>query len=123
MARRSSQVLAIDDELVAKAVTWTHAHADRRLTVPTVAKAVGSGRQRLERRFRAVLDRTVQEEIRRAHVELAKRLLVTTNVSVADVAKQSGFTNAALLSVAFQRELGMPPSAYRRRARLAADGT
>jgi LacI family transcriptional regulator len=120
MARRSSEVLAIADELVAKAVAWIHAHADRKLTVPSVAKAVGSGRQRLERRFRAVLDRTVQEEIRRAHVELAKRLLVTTRLGMADVAKQSGFTNAALLSIAFQRELGMPPSAYRRRSKQAA---
>jgi LacI family transcriptional regulator len=123
MARRSSEVLAIEDELVAKAVAWIHAHADRRLTVPTVAKAVSSGRQRLERRFRAVLDRTVQEEIRRAHVEIAKRLLVTTRTSMAEVAKQSGFTNAALLSIAFQRELGMPPSAYRRRSKQAATGT
>ncbi len=84
-----------------------------------VAKAVASGRQRLERR-RAVLDRTVQEEIRRAHVEAARRLLLTTRASIAEVARRSGFTNAALLSVAFQREIGMPPSAYRRRAREAA---
>jgi LacI family transcriptional regulator len=119
-ARRSTEVLAIDDELVAKAVRWIHANADRRLTVPAVAKAVASGRQRLERRFRAVLDRTVQEEIRRAHVEAARRLLVTTRLSIAEVARRSGFTNAALLSVAFQREIGTPPSAYRRRAREAS---
>ena len=69
------------------------------------------------------LGRTVQEEIRRARVEIAKRLLVTTGASIAEVAKQSGFTNAALLSIAFQRELGMPPSAYRRRSRAASGGT
>ncbi len=117
VARRSSDVLAIDDALVAKAVHWIRANADRRLTVPTVARAVGSGRQRLERRFRRVLDRTVQDEIRRAHVEAAKELLTATQAGLAEIAKQSGFTNAALLSVAFQRELGMPPGFYRRRVR------
>jgi LacI family transcriptional regulator len=109
--------LAIEDELVASAVRWIHANADRRLTVPMVARAVGGGRQRLERRFRAVLDRTVQEEVRRAHVEAAKELLATTRAPLNDVAKKSGFTNAALLNAAFQREVGMPPGVYRRRAR------
>lgn len=115
VARRSSDVLSIDDALVQKAVSWIRAHADRRLTVPMVARAVGGGRQRLERRFRAALNRTVQEEIRRSHVELAKQLLETTRVSLVEVAKRSGFSSAALLSVACQRELGMPPGVYRRR--------
>lgn len=119
VARRSSDVLAIDDALVASAVRWIREHAHRRVSVPMVARAVGGGRQRLERRFRRVLDRTVVEEIRRAHVDAAKKLLQTTSLSMAEVAKRSGFTNAALLSVAFQRELGMPPGVYRRRVQLA----
>jgi LacI family transcriptional regulator, galactose operon repressor len=118
-ARRSSDILAVDDALVARAVRWIREHADRRVSVPMVAHAVGGGRQRLERRFRRVLDRTVVDEIRRAHVDAAKRLLQTTSLSMAEVAKRSGFTNAALLSVAFQREIGMPPGVYRRRVQQA----
>ncbi len=114
-ARRSSDVLAIDDELVAKAVAWIREHADRRLTVPMVARAVASGRQRLERRFRGALDRTIQEEIRRAHVDRARHFLATTRASLGRSRNEAGFTNAALLNVAFRRELGMPPGTYRRR--------
>lgn len=122
-ARRSSDALAVQDALVAEAIRWIRAQAARRITVPMVARAVGGGRQRLERRFRRALDRTVQEEIRRAHVELAKRLLTTLRVSLAEIARQSGFTSASLLNVAFQRELGMSPGAYRRRlAREVSDG-
>jgi LacI family transcriptional regulator len=122
VARRSSDVLAIADPLVANAVRWIRTNADRRMAVPTVARAVGCGRQRLERRFRRVLDRTVQEEIRRAHVEMARALLDTTPASVSEIAKRSGFTNAALLTVAFQREVGMSPGAYRRRVRQELAG-
>jgi LacI family transcriptional regulator len=118
-ARRSSDILAVDDTLVATAIRWIREHADRRVSVPMVARAVGGGRQRLERRFRRVLDRTVVDEIRRAHVDAAKALLQTTSLSMAEVARRSGFTNAALLSVAFQRELGMPPGVYRRRVQRA----
>jgi LacI family transcriptional regulator len=120
LARRSSDLLAVDDVLVARAIRWIREHADRRVNVPMVARAVGGGRQRLERRFRRVLARTVVDEIRRAHVEAAKKVLQNTSLSMAEVAKRSGFTSAALLSVAFQRELGMPPGVYRRRIQEAA---
>jgi LacI family transcriptional regulator len=119
LARRSSDILAVDDALVARAIRWIREHADRRVSVPMVADAVGSGRQRLERRFRRVLARTVVDEIRRAHVDAAKKLLQTTTLSMAEVAKRSGFTNAALMSVAFQREIAMPPGVYRRRVQQA----
>jgi LacI family transcriptional regulator len=115
IGRRSSDVLAVDDALVAEAMTWIREHADRRLTVPMVARALGGGRQRLERRFRRTLDRTIQEEIRRAHVERARHILATTRSGMTEVAKRSGFSSASLLHVAFRRELGMAPGSYRRR--------
>jgi LacI family transcriptional regulator len=119
MSRRSSEILAIDDELVAKAVRWIREHADQRLSVPMVAHSIGGGRQRLERRFRRALDRTVQEEIRRARVEAAKGLLQSTRAGMAEIARRSGFTNASLLSLAFKREVGIPPGVFRRRVRQA----
>jgi LacI family transcriptional regulator len=115
MNRRSSDALAIEDPVVARAVHWIHKHANHSLAVPAVARAAGTSRRRLERRFHAVLGRTVVQEIRRVRVETAKRLLSTTEHELAQIAKLSGFTNAALLSVAFRRELGLPPGAYRRR--------
>jgi LacI family transcriptional regulator len=121
VARRSTDLLAVDDELVIRAVAWIRDNAERRLTVPMVARAVGGGRQRLERRFRRALERTVQEEIRRAHVERAMRLLATSTSPLSEIAKRSGFTNASLLNTAFQREVGTPPGAYRRRARRHHD--
>jgi LacI family transcriptional regulator len=114
-------VFAVNDPLVAQAVTWIRERADRRLTVTMVARAVGGGRQRLERRFRRALDRTIQHEIRRAHVETAKHWLATTRSSMAEVAKRSGFTSASLLNVAFRRELGMAPGAYRRQVQKQLD--
>lgn len=123
-ARRSSDILAIEDPLVAKAVRWIRENIAQRLTVTMVARATRSSRQQLERRFRRVLDRTVKDEVRRARVEVARVLLGTTSASVAEVATSSGFKTAALLNVAFRRELGMPPGVYRRRLRqgLSAAG-
>ena len=77
-------------------------------------------RQKLDRRFRTVLGRTVMDEVRRAHVDLAKSLLVTTQLAMPEIATGSGFSNATLLGIAFRRETGLKPSDYRRRFRAAA---
>lgn len=121
VGRRSSDLFAAGDALVSDALRWIRDNAERRITVGMLARALGGGRQRLERRFRAVLQRTVHDEIRRAHVDVAKQLLETTNLSLAQIAERSGFTNAALLNVAFHRELGSAPGVYRRRAKHELD--
>jgi LacI family transcriptional regulator len=121
VVRRSSDAFAIDDSLVSAAVAWIHGHVAARLTVPMLANAISVSRQRLERHFRRHLGRTVVEEIRRTRVEVARRLLSTTELQLTEIAKRSGFTNSALLSVAFRREVGVPPGAYRRQARGLGD--
>jgi LacI family transcriptional regulator len=77
-ARRSSDVLSIQDPFVASAVVWIRDHAESRLTVAMVTRAVGLSRQALDRRFRQALGRTVQEEVRRANAEAAGRAPLTT---------------------------------------------
>jgi LacI family transcriptional regulator len=121
VTRRSTDTFAIADPLVAKAVAWIHEHAHKRLTVPMVVKAAGVTRQRLERHFRRALGRTVMHEMRRARIEIARLLLLATDLTLLEVAKRSGFTNASLLSVAFSREVGVPPSVYRRSAGALLD--
>jgi LacI family transcriptional regulator, galactose operon repressor len=115
IARRSTELLAVDDALVARAVEWIRANSAKRITVPTVARAAASGRHRLERAFRRTLGRTIQAEIRRARVESAKRLLEASRSSLAEIAQTTGFKTASLLTAAFQRELGITPGSYRRR--------
>ncbi len=121
VVRRSSDAFAIENALVSAAVAWIHGHAEGRLTVPLIANAISVSRQRLERHFRRHLGRTIVEEIRRTRVEVARRLLSTTQLPLPEIAKRSGFTNSALLSVAFRREVGVPPGAYRRYARGLGD--
>jgi LacI family transcriptional regulator len=115
VARRSTDVIAVDDPIVARALSWIVANASRRVTLAAVARAAACSRQRLELRFRAAIGRTVMQEVRRARVDVAKRLLSTTSATLPKVAAQCGFADAASLNVAFRRETGMPPGAYRRR--------
>jgi LacI family transcriptional regulator len=115
--RRSTDVAATDDPLVVRSMAFIVEHASRRLTLRTIARAMACSRQLLEQRFRAAIGRTIMQEVRRARTDAARRLLSTTNLSLPVIAAQCGFTSAALLSVTFRAETGMPPGAYRRRLR------
>jgi len=79
----------------------------------TCKRAVAVSPRSLQRRFKAVLGRPVSDEIRRLRVTMAQRLLAEKEMQVAEIARATGFSSPAILYQVFQRELGMPPGAYR----------
>jgi len=79
------------------------------------------GRRDLERRFRHFLNRSVLEEIHKARTELAANLLGDTQLSIAVVARQVGFTSTRQLDEIFAQHMGMTPSAFRRQAQARRD--
>jgi LacI family transcriptional regulator len=117
VTRQSSDVLAGADAEVTAAARFIRDHAHQLLSVEDVLRAVPVSRRSLERRFRALLERGLGEEIRRVHLERAKDLLATTALSIAEVAEQSGFASVHYLSRVFRRETGITPTAHRRQFR------
>ncbi len=116
VARRSSDTLAIDDENVRAAMRFIYEHADTDLSVADVVAATYVSRRTLEQHFRDVTGHTLAEAVRRAHVERARGLLLTTDLTLYEVAEASGFKNEVALSHAFKRQAGLPPGEYRRQA-------
>jgi LacI family transcriptional regulator len=114
--RRSSERLAIDDPHVRLALDFIHRNAHRPIRVTDVLYVVDNSRRSLEQRFRKRMGRTIMEEIRRARVHLAIRLLTETSVSVSEVAKLSGLSSATQLGMLVRRYTGKTPLAHRRGA-------
>jgi LacI family transcriptional regulator len=113
VARQSSDILAIEDPVVAAAVRFIREHAHQPIQIRHVLAVVPLSRRSLERRFQAVLKRTLWEEIRRVHLERAKELLNNTGLPIAVVAEHAGFLSGKQLSVVFREETGTTPRAYR----------
>jgi len=116
-ARQSTDVLAIDDPLVVAAVRHIREHACAGIKVADVARALGTTRRVLERRFARRLGHTPHEEIERVRFRRVEQLLRETDLSLATIADRSGFRHTEYLTVAFGRRHGMPPSAWRGRQR------
>jgi len=90
-------------------------HRTMRIDVGDVLREVPMNRRRLERACKRYFKRTLAEEIRRVHVDEAKRLLVMTTLPIENVAMRSGFSSATKLSKAFGKLEKLTPSEYRHR--------
>jgi len=115
VARQSTDVLAIEDREVAEAVRFIHGHSNEAIQVSDVADSVTVSRRVLERRFREVLNRSVHDEIRRARVERASRMLVETDLTVSQIALHLGYPSDKHIARQFRKEKGTTPLRYRRK--------
>ena len=113
--RVSSDVLAVDDAEVSQAIRFIRAHACEGINVDDVLKFVPVSRRSLESRFKALIGRTLHDEIDRVQLDRARELLRETDLSLPDVALRAGFRHAEYLSVVFKKKTGVTPSEFRRR--------
>jgi LacI family transcriptional regulator len=114
VARQSTHALHCRDELVEKALLLIHANAFAPLGIEELSRRVGASRRNLEKRFRAVLNRTPIQEQNRIRLEELKRMLRHDPRSIEQIADACGFSSPVYLNQFFQREAGMAPGAYRK---------
>jgi len=118
VTRGSTDTIAINDADLIRAVRFIRDHADRPTSVEDVLDHVNVSRRTLEKKFRRVFGHTPLKFIQRTHLDRARELLRLTDLQMPNVARASGYTSAAAMSVMFRKHTGEPPTAYRRRHRL-----
>jgi LacI family transcriptional regulator len=112
--RASTDTLRLDDAEVAEAVQFIRDNVGRPIRLDDVCEAVALSRRNLQRRFRPVRGRTVEQEIRHARIERAKRLLRETSLTIRQVAARCGFNYLSHFGRVFREFTGTTPAAYRR---------
>lgn len=111
--RASTDVVAVDDEIVAAAVRFIHRNIHRPLNVSDVLKATAVSRKTLELRFGLAFGRTPYEEILRRRMLRVKELLIHTDWPLKRIAQESGFAHLENLHNVFRREVGRTPGEFR----------
>jgi LacI family transcriptional regulator, galactose operon repressor len=117
--RRSSDVIAREDPLVARALRFIRDNSRTALSVDDVASALGVCRRTLERRMSGAVGRTILDEIMRCHLVRAKQLLVETGLSCGQIAREAGFGSLKTFNRTFRLKEKMTPNSFRVRATLA----
>ena len=80
-----------------------------------IARRVGVSTRALETLFLKIVDASPGAYFVALRLNAARRLVLNTNLSIAEVAERSGFSAIASLSRAFRRQFGAPLSAARLR--------
>lgn len=114
VTRRSSDLFAIDDPHVSQAMRFISDNASEPIRVGDVMRVVPVARRTLEVRFRALVGRSVLDEIQRVHLDLAKRFLVTTDWQMPRIAAASGFNDVKRFTTVFHEMVGITPTRYRK---------
>lgn len=93
---------------------WIHEHPDADLSVEALARRTAMSPRHFARVFAREFGVTPARYVERARVEAARRLLEASDGSLDEVADACGFGSAETLRRAFQRQLRVSPSSYRR---------
>lgn len=113
VTRQSSDVVAVDDPDLARALRFIRENACRGIQVADILKQVPLSRTALERQMKAAIGRSPKAEILRNQLERAKELLASTELSLAQISERVGFRHAQHFSTIFKEKLGETPGAYR----------
>ena len=115
--RQSTDILAVEDRDIARALQFIREHACEGINVSDVLRTGALSRRVFEQRFQRLLGHTPRYEILRVRLRRVKQLVSDTDLPFHKIAERTGFKHAEYLSVIFKRETGKTLSRYRIEAR------
>lgn len=113
ITRQSTDMIAVEDAEVVKALRFIQLHAKQGIQVRNIVEASSISRRSLQQRFRTILGRSIYEEIRRVRMNQVAELLLQTNLTVQQIAQELDFQDIHHISRAFRKVKGMTPSVFR----------
>ncbi len=99
---------------VERACAYIQTHLASELTLSRVCAQLYVSRSYLCKAFRELTGTTLCDYVRRVRVHRARMLLVSTGLSIDEVADRCGFRSSTYFATVFRREMGISPSQFRR---------
>jgi LacI family transcriptional regulator len=115
VTRMSTDVLAVSNADVSTALQFIRRNPNRLIQVSDVVEATNVSRRVLEKRFKAILRRSVHQEIRRVRVNHIVQLLIGTDMNITEIATHAGFDGVEHIARYFRKETGMSLRDYRKK--------
>ncbi|MCW0401600.1 HTH-type transcriptional regulator CdhR [Xanthomonas sacchari] len=102
------------DAQLGPTLDWMLQRLDQPLRLDALAAHARMSRRSFTRQFRQVTGTTVVQWLAHQRLVRAQQLLERTDLPLERIAADCGFGSAGALRLQFTRDLGLPPSAYRR---------
>lgn len=113
---------ALQDSAVGPALARMHRDPDKPWTVASLAAEVAMSRSAFSARFTSMVGESPMRYLARWRMRAAHDALRSADVTVAELAKRSGYQSEAAFARAFKRMLGVSPGSVRRRVEMSAIG-
>jgi len=114
--RQSTDMLAIDDPMIADAVRFIREHACEGIGVSDVLREIPLSRSVLQRKFRRAFGQSCNDMIVEMRLRRARELLIGTDLPIARIAELAGFRYQRYLGAVFRKKLGVTPFHFRQQA-------
>ena len=105
------------DEDVLRAQQWLQRRTSQSVTIADLADAMHWNTRTLNRRFRAATGMTPLAYLQSLRMNTARDLLRHSNLSIGEIAQQTGLQDPSYFSKIFRRHSGMTPLHYREAVR------
>jgi len=100
---------------VKKAIAFFFANADTPLTMKEVADYVGISEKYFQQLFKKLIGKTPNEYFLDIRLQIACRKLLTTNMTISEIAYESGFYNSNYFASVFKKRYHQTPSQFRKK--------
>ena len=105
------------DETVIEAQEWLRAHHQHAVNIARLAADLDLSTRSFNRRFKQAVGMTASDYLQNQRLRTARELLRTSNLTVNEVALQSGFQDSSYFCARFKKAMGQTPLAYRQSVR------
>lgn len=113
VTRHSTDILFVNDPLVAKALRFIQLYACDENCSGMILGHLGVSRTTLGPRFKNAIGRTVHEQIQRVRIQKAIDRIIGTNEPLKYIAIQSGFQTIQYFTRVFRETTGETPASFR----------
>lgn len=114
-ARRSTDVLMVENKEVRKALRYIRENINRPIRVSDVIGTSSLSHRALNDQFHKELGTSVGEQLTRARINYITRLLTDTEMQIQEIAATIGYDDDRHFARYFKRSTGLTPQAYRRK--------
>lgn len=113
VTRRSTDVVLADDPVASAALRYIRDHVGNGINVEDVLNELDLSRSTLVNRMKQAVGCTPHQAIVRARIEAAKKLLLSTDAPMDEIARRCGFLRQPRLNETFKRITGLTPGQFR----------
>lgn len=117
--KKFSQTITIDalkskSPTISQALKYIHTNFDKKITLNDICQHIYISKTHLSSLFKTEMNTSVMNYLKSYRIQQSQYMLKHTNLSILDIALDSGFENANYFSNVFKAQVGTTPSKYRK---------